>query len=129
MTQRSVFRSLTALLLVIVIASFSDASPAKKFSPVGTWEYSVPDVPEGYQNGNMIIVRLKDGYGITVGINEYSKVEAENVVYKKKSLTFTLYVEYEEIDISGIFDKDTFTGTLSFSQGQSEITAVRKEKE
>ena len=129
MNNKSVFRSLTAVLLVIVIASFSYASPAKKFSPAGTWEYSVPDVPEGYQNGNMIIVKLKDGYGITMGINEYSKVEAEHVVYKKKSLSFTLYVEYEEIAISGTFDKDTFTGTLSFSQGESDITAVRKVKE
>ncbi len=129
MNKKSVFRSLAAVLFVIIVASFSYASPAKKFSPVGTWEYSAPDVPEGYQNGEMIIVEIEDGYTVTMAVSADAKVEAKKVLYKKKSLTFTLYVDYEEIAISGTFDNDTFTGTIGSSEGEVDITAVRKAKE
>lgn len=129
MNKKSVFRSLAAVLFVIIVASFSYASPAKKFSPVGTWEYSAPDVPEGYQNGEMIVIDLEDGYGVTMALNEYAQVEADKVEYNKKALTITLYVEYEKVTISGTFDKDTFTGTVSYSMGEADITAVRKAKE
>ena len=129
MTKKNVFRSVAALMLVILVASFTSASPAKRFSPVGTWEYSIQDVPPEYQNGIMIITKNKDGYGISMGAGEDYMLEADNVVYKKKTLKFTLYVEYETVTTSGTFDKDTFTGTVSLSEGDFDMKADRKAKE
>ncbi|MCK5137000.1 MAG: hypothetical protein KAR19_14535 [Bacteroidales bacterium] len=129
MNQKSLTRNLVALLLIVLVASFSYASPAKRFSPVGIWEYSAPSVPEGYQNGEMIIVKKGKEYSVTMALNEYNKTEAESVEYKKKTLKFTLYVENEKITISGTFDKDKFTGTGSYFEGTFDITAARSKKQ
>jgi hypothetical protein len=97
-----------------------------KFDPVGSWEYSAPSAPEGYTMGQMVIAEKEDGYSVTIVFNEYSRVEAERVEFSKKNLKFIVYVEYEEVSVSGDFDKGSFTGTVNYSQGKFDFSAVRK---
>ncbi len=125
MNYKNVSMGMVALFTVLLVSSFSNQAPAKKFSPVGTWEYSAPDVPDGYQEGSMIIVEKDKTLGITMVMNEYTKIEGEKVEYSKKNLKFVFWVESEEIVISGTFQKDNFTGTVSMSGGVIDITAVR----
>jgi hypothetical protein len=61
-------------------------------------------------------------------LNEYYKTDAEKVVYKKKAISFSLWVESEEILVSGHFDGDEFTGSLSYFEGDFDITARRTAK-
>jgi hypothetical protein len=129
MIKKNVFRSVAAAMLVILVASFTSAPIAKKFSPVGTWEYSIVDVPPEYQNGMMVITKTKGGLNVSMGPGGDYMSEAQDVVYKKKNLEFNLQVEYETITISGTFDKDAFEGTVSLSQGDFEISALRKVEE
>lgn len=126
MNYRNISRGMIALLLVVLVSSFSYEAPAKKFSPVGTWEYSIPGVAEGYEEGSMVIVEKDKEYGVTMALNEYSTVEAENVVYKKKEIKFVVWVQGEEVVFAGTFDKDTFTGIVSYFEGEFDMTAVRK---
>ncbi|MEN8228346.1 MAG: hypothetical protein ABFS38_09355 [Bacteroidota bacterium] len=128
MNYKTVTRGLTALLLIVLVSSFSYEAPAKKFSPVGTWEYSVPYVPEGYQEGNMIIAENGKEYSVTMAVNEYSSVEAEKVVYNKKEIKFVVWVEGQEIAFAGTFDKDKYSGTVSYSEGDFDMTAHRKKR-
>ena len=93
---------------------------------MGSWEYSVPGVQPGYETGTMIIAKDGKDYKITMELNEYFKVDAEKVVYKKKTLSFTVWVETEEILVSGSFDGDNFSGKLSYFEGDFDITAKRK---
>ena len=125
MYTRTISRSLFALLLVVLVSSFTSHAPAKKFSPAGSWDYTVEGVPAGYETGTMIIVKNGKNYGVTMALNEYYKTEAERVAYKKKDLSFIIWVESEEVSISGTFDGDTFTGTVSLSQGDFEMIARR----
>lgn len=126
MSRKSVYLSLSALMLVTMLTSFAIDSPAKRFTPVGVWEYSVPGVQPGYESGTMIIARDGKEYKVTLKLNEYFKVDAEKVVYKRKSLSFTVWVETEEIRISGSFEENTFSATLSYFEGDFKLTASRK---
>jgi hypothetical protein len=73
----------------------------------------------------MLISEDGKEYKVTLQLNEYSRVVAEKVVYKKKEMSFTIYVETEEIQVSGSFDGDEFKGSISFSEGDFTITAMR----
>ncbi len=125
---KSVSRGFAALFLLVLVSSFSFEDPAKKYSPAGTWEYSAPDVPEGYQEGTMIVVEKDNGYGVTMALNEYNKVDAEKVKFEDQTLTFSVWVEGEEVKLKGTFEGDNFTGTVSYSGGQVKVTAVRKKE-
>jgi len=128
MNYKNVFRGITVLLIMVITTSFVSEPIAKKYSPVGTWEYSVPGVQPGYENGSMIIAEEGKDYKVTMVLNEYSKAEAEQVVYKKKAISFSVYVENEEVKVNGNFDGDEFKGTLSYFEGDFDITAKRTAK-
>ena len=127
MRSRTISRSLVALLLVVFVSSFTYEAPAKKFTPVGTWEYTVDGVPQEYETGKMIIVEKDKEVKVSMEINEYFKTEGEKVSYKKKSLSFIVWVESEEVGVSGTFDGDLFEGMVSLSEGDFDITATRVE--
>ena len=129
MNFKTFSKGLLALLFVVMASSFTFDSPTAKYSPEGTWDYSVPGVQPGYENGQMVIVKDGKSFKITMVLNEYSKVDAEKVVYKKKDLSFSVWIETEEITVKGSFEEDTFKGTLSYFEGDFKITAERKAAE
>ena len=129
MNNNTFFRGVFSVIILIMVSSFTIDAPVKKYSPVGSWDYSVPGVGEGYESGTMLISEDGKEYKVTLQLNEYSKVVAEKVVYKKKEMSFTIYVETEEILVAGIFDGDKFTAKLSYSEGEFDLSAVRKAAE
>ena len=129
MRFNTISRSLVALSLFVIVSAFTYNAPVKKFSPVGTWEYSVNGVPEGYEAGKMIIEEKDKVLKVSMALNEYTKTEGEKVEYKKKSLSFIVWVEAEEVTISGLFDGDKFVGMVSLSQGDFDMTATRVAEE
>ena len=128
MNYNTVLRGVVSVIVLIMVSSFTIDAPARKYSPLGSWDYSVPGVGEGYESGTMFITEDSKEYKVTLQLNEYSKVVAEKVVYKKKEMSFTIYVETEEIQVSGSFDGDEFKGSISFSEGDFTITAMRTSK-
>jgi hypothetical protein len=129
MNFKNVSRVALSIMLVVLVSSFTTVAPAKKFTPVGSWEYSVPGVQPGYETGTMIITQEGKEYKITMVLNEYFKAEAEKVVYNKRALSFSVWVETEEVLVSGAFDGDQFTGKLSYFEGEFDLTAKRKASE
>ena len=129
MSYKVVARVVLSLFLVGLISSFTFDAPAMKYSPVGSWEYSVPGVQAGFEAGTMTVIEDGKGYKVTLQLNEYFKVDAEKVVYKRKTLSFSVRVETEEILVSGTFDGDKFTAKLSCSEGDFDLTALRKTAE
>lgn len=126
MIYKTVLRGVVSVVLLILVSSFGIDAPVKRYSPVGNWEYSVPGVQADYESGTMIISEDGKDYKVTMQLNEYSKVVAEQVIYKKKEISFTIYVETEEILVSGTFDGDNFTAKLSYSEGDFKLSAIRK---
>jgi len=126
MNHNNVTRGVVFLLFMVLATSFESPPVTKRYSPAGTWEYSVPGVQPGYENGSMIIAEDDKAYKVTMVLNEYFKTEAEKVVYKRKAISFTIWVENEEVRVSGDFDGDEFKGTLSYFEGDFDISANRK---
>jgi len=129
MNNKNISKAVVSLFLVVLISSFTFDAPAMKYSPVGSWEYSVPGIQAGYEAGTMTISEDGKSYKVTMQLNEYFKVDAEKVVYKKKTLSFSVLVETEEVLVSGTFDGDKFTAKLSYSEGDFDLTALRKTAE
>ncbi len=126
MNYKIISRGMISLILVVLVSSFSYEAPLKKFSPVGNWEYQTTGVPEEFQTGTLIITEKDKEYSVSVVLNEYLTVKGENVVYQKKSIKFTIFVESAEFTLSGNFNGDEFSGTLSYTEGDFEVSAVRK---
>ena len=129
MNYKNISNAVVSLFLVVLISSFTFDAPAMKYSPVGSWEYSVPGIQAGYEAGTMTISEDGKSYKVTMQLNEYFKVDAEKVKYKKKTLSFSVLVETEEVLVSGTFDGDKFTAKLSYSEGDFDLTALRKTAE
>jgi hypothetical protein len=126
MKKRSITVFVLFLSLFIAATTVANEPPSKKFSPVGTWEFSAPSAPEGYNASDLIITKEKKEYQVVFALSEYYKITATDVEYKKKSLSFTLYIENETVYITGSFEDDKFTGTASYSQGEIDVYATRK---
>ena len=125
MRYKSVLRGVLGMILLIMVSSFTFDNPAMRYTPVGSWEYSIPGIQAGYESGTMTIAKDGKEYKVTMQLNEYFKADAESVVYKKKDISFTIYVETEDILVSGSFDGDEFKGSISYSEGDFTITAMR----
>lgn len=125
MSLKIIARSMGSLMLVFLLASFTGISIPAKFSPVGTWEYNVPGVPQGYDRGVMVITEGEEGMVVSIGPGQDYLTPTQDVEYKKNTLSFKVIVEYEEVVIDGEFDKDQFTGTISYVEGVFDITANR----
>ena len=119
------FRGMLALSMMFLISLDAQSDPTAKYSPVGTWEYSVPGVPEGYDRGVMVITESEDGYVVEVGPSGDYLMKAEKVEYSNKNLSFVVYVEYEEVKISGDFNNEKFEGKVSYVEGEFDMTADR----
>lgn len=129
MKQRNVTTGVLILLAVVLSSINVFGNPPVKYTPEGTWEYSVPGVPPEYSAGVMVIGETEEGFKVTVGPSTDYLMEAQSVEYSKKSLSFKIYVEYEEIIITGTFKGDEFTGTVSYVEGIFDMTAKRNKPE
>ena len=119
------YQGLLALTMLFVITFDARSAPVVNYSPVGTWEYNVPGVPEGYDRGVMVITEGEDGYVVEVGPSKDYLMKGQKVEYSNNKLSFVVYVEYEEVKISGDFDKDKFEGTVSYVEGVFDMTAAK----
>lgn len=125
MNMKIIARSAGSLALVLLLASFTFISLPDKFSPVGTWEYNVPGVPQGYDRGVMVISEGEEGLIVSIGPSQDYLTPTQDVEFKKKTLSFKVIVEYEEVVIQGEFDMEQFSGTVSYVEGVFDMTANR----
>ena len=129
MNMKIIARSAGSLVLVFLLASFTGISVPEKFSPVGTWEYNVPGVPEGYDRGIMVISEGEEGLIVSIGPSQDYLTPTQDVELKKKTLSFKVIVEYEEVVIQGEFENEQFSGTVSYVEGAFDMTANRMVEE
>lgn len=100
---------------------------AKKYNPVGKWEFNVPDAPYGYNNGKFEVDIVDDSYTVSITFEgmEY-KFEAEMVFFDKDKFSFNLYLEGEDIQMDFTFtEKDLMSGNASYSEGELLMSAKR----
>jgi len=117
----------TIILSLLVMTSFTvkdNTTIAKKF--IGVWEYSVPNAPYPYQTGTMTFSKAKKKISGFISI-EGNNIDMEKVVSKKDNLTCEIYIEGETVTFNLTFEKNSFSGTASYSQGDLDISGTKKE--
>ena len=125
--MKSIILKSTIILSVIAMSAFTNvnnAIDAKKV--VGTWAYSVPYAPDGYQKGDLVIEEKEGKLSGYTSMDGY-KTTVEKMKLEGDKLTFVLYVEGTRVSFDLTFDKKTFAGKVSYSEGTLDITGKKKE--
>jgi hypothetical protein len=117
------------LLLLFAILSVLPQSiyAAKKFNPVGKWEFNVPDAPYGYNNGKFEVKIIDDLYSVSINFDGMDyKFEGEMVFFDNDKFSFNLYLEGVDVYMAFTFsDKDKMRGVATYTEGELIMSAKR----
>ncbi len=120
--------SISALLIVLILI-FSGCSATRKTAGSGvegTWEYAITGAPQGDVHGNMVITKASNVYKGSLNMPDGAQTDIYNLAIVKKVLTGKFEFSNMTIDMTGTFEKDKYTGTVS-AQGYSfPMTATKK---
>ncbi len=116
--------------LVITLTLFfvsGCASLKNKYSPAGAWNYVVKDTPAGDGKGVMNIADGDDGFTGNLVTDNYGEGNLENLKIVDNQLTASVYLSGIgiSIDIKGLFEGETFTGSVAANGDEFVMTAAR----
>lgn len=117
---------LTLALTVFLVAGC--ASLKNKYTPAGTWEYTVKDTPMGDAAGTMNITSGDDGFTGKLITDNFGEGNMENLTIVDNQLTASVYLAGPGItvDVKGLFEGETFTGSVNANGDEFIMTAIRK---
>ncbi len=122
--MKKVFVLLVVMIGSIMMLNEVNASEFKKFE--GTWAYKVPTAPYEYSTGELIIDKLEGKETVTVKFSDGTKVKAEKISCEKSVIKFSVYVNYEYVDVSCKLEQGKLKGKVNTPEGPMEITAQKK---
>ena len=114
--------------LMVLSTGVMFAQSKSELKAVGTWAFSAPDAPYGYDTGDIVITTEGKKLAGEIVFSEYYKLKVQDLKVEKNVLTFKAYVEGETIHTKATLTKDELKGNVSFSEGTLPITAKRKKK-
>lgn len=85
-------------------------------SPIGTWEYTVEDVPYEYSSGELVITKEKGEYKVVVKAN-YNKLTASEVKVDGNAVNFSVYIEGGKVQVSLQVKDDAINGKANTMEG------------
>lgn len=125
-------KSVITASLLLIMGLFSLNSFAMKGNdPVGTWKFSAPTAPYGYEKG--LIEISKDGDEL-IGTMSFDgmqyKFDMERLKFADDIITFGLFIDGDDVFIKMSFgEKDELSGKAVTSEGEIPMTAKRENKE
>ncbi len=99
----------------------------KKKKWEGIWDYTVEDVPPEYRKGALHIAKEGREHSVKVEL-EFATIPAEQVVVKKKNLSFVLNLEGQLISIALERNGDSFTGESTSQDGTFYLEGKRRDE-
>ena len=114
--------------LMVLSTGVMFAQSKSDLKAVGTWAFSAPEAPYGYDTGDIVITMDGKELAGEIVFSEYYKLKVQNLKLEKNVLTFKAYVEGETINTKVTLTKDDMKGNVTFSEGTMPITAKRKKK-
>lgn len=125
MTKLSTFFS---LVIIIVLASCATKTPV--WTPVGNWDYTVKDTPNGDGYGTIIVTEDDDTFKAILRSPEYGDSDITNLTISEGQLKGDLFLAGLDMMISGTFEGDVLTGAVDAGQyGQFPLNASRQAEE
>lgn len=124
--MKKILQTSGLLLTIILFTNFTTVNNSNTKKILGTWEYAVPDAPYEYQKGELVIKKT-DGKLSGYTESDGYKTDIEDIVVDGKNVTFIMYIENTEIEFDLTFDKNSFKGTVSYTEGTLDISGIKKE--
>lgn len=94
-------------------------------SPIGTWEYTVEDVPYEYSAGVLIITKDKEEYKVVVKVN-YNTLTASEVKVNENTVNFSVYIEGGKVQVSLQVKDDLIQGIADSTEGSFSLKGKKK---
>lgn len=94
-------------------------------SPIGTWEYTVADVPYEYSAGVLIITKEKNEYKVLVKVNN-NTLTASDVKVNDDKVNFSVYIEGGKVQVSLQVKDDVLNGNANSSEGSFSLKGKKK---
>jgi len=125
-------RLITLSLLITLISAFAlNAQNNQKKDPVGQWKFEAPYAPEGFTTGVVEVKFAEKKYSATMTFtgSDY-KMPGENVKFEKDTLSFSIYVEGETVNVTMMQEESLkMNGKAVYSQGSVPIAMTKVVKE
>jgi hypothetical protein len=116
--------SFVLMLLCVVAADLQANAPASEL--LGTWKYTVSDVPPEYEKGLMTFEQKDEKW---VGyIGQAEKMEMKELKVEKEKITFKINLEGDLISVNLTKNGDKLTGKVVSSEGEFSIVAAKEVK-
>lgn len=124
--MRTKILSLLVVCFLISVAS-SAQNNSQKNDPVGTWKFDAPYAPEGYTSGVIVVGKEEQKYTVAMSFTGYEyKFVGEKVKFEKDIVSFSIYLEGENISVTLKFENATkMTGKAVYSEGEVPLTLTK----
>jgi len=122
---------LFVILSFFAFVNLSAQDSTVKNDPVGSWKFEAPYAPEGYTTGTIMIGITEQKYNASMSFpgNDY-KIPADKVKIEKDIVTFSVFVESEEVKVALKIDSASkMSGNAATSQGEIPLTLTKIETE
>jgi hypothetical protein len=114
------------LIVIMAITAFSVSARGAKTANdlIGTWKYTVTNVPPEYETGFMTFEQKDDK---TTGfLGQQEKMEMKELTIDQGKVTFKLDFQGGLLTFTMTQDGDKLTGTIVSQDGEFPITAVKE---
>lgn len=119
---------LSLVLFVLSVFAATAQSNQQKLNPVGTWKFEAPAAPEGYSSGKITVGLADKKPTATISFtgSEY-KIPGEKVKVTSDSLTFSVYLESETVNMYlRMIPDNKMTGKAVYSQGEVPLSLTKE---
>lgn len=125
--MKNIMLKSTLVFTLILMSSFTLLGTFKVNKKIlGEWEYTVPQAPYEYQKGTMILSKEGKVLKGEMVVGGYT-TPMEELVNVKGNVKAKIDVEGESVSFDLNFSKNTFEGTVLYSQGEMEISGTKKD--
>jgi hypothetical protein len=114
---------LVMILSFVFMTHFSFASDNKGI--IGTWKVTVSDAPYEYQNSSLLVSEVKGTLTAKIVFEDTREVKATNIQFNKDMLKFSVYLEGNEIQVTGKIENLKMTGTANTPEGDMKFSASK----
>jgi hypothetical protein len=115
------------IMFLFAVIAISSGQTTKKIDPVGSWKFDAPYAPEGYTSGTIVIGLVEKKHTATMSFtgSEY-KLNGENVIVENDTVTFSVFLEGQDIKVSLKGDADAkLVGKAVYSEGEVPLTLTK----
>lgn len=115
------------IMFLFAVITVSSGQTTKKVDPVGSWKFDAPYAPEGYTSGTIVIGLVEKKHTATMSFtgSEY-KLNGENVKIENDSVSFSVFVEGQDVKVSLKSDVDEkMVGKAVYSEGEVPLTLTK----